>query len=427
MEDIHNLVFFLFAMWLYITRRRQALFERRLQAARRNTVEKMRRVWELMEEDTFPRRRRRRRQRMLHVLLKRRRRPSIWAVSRSNEWWDEVVPGFTRTEWVHHFRMSEETFLDMCGKLRPAMEKRDTNFRVCVPVKKRVAIALWKLATNSEYRSISHLFGVSKTTVCRCVREFCLAVCTLLVPQEIRFPDVDKLQEMAAGIEQSWGLPQCIGAIDGAHIPIIAPHEKHRDYINGRGWHSIILQGVVDRQGWFWSACAGMAGSLHDAQALRMSSLWQTAEEGRVFSTRTRNIAGVNAGYYILGDAGYPSKTWLLKPFPDDGQLTAEQQTYNETFRKARMMVTGAFSRLRGRWRCLTKRNDSDIEVVKSMVLTCCALHNLCERRGEEYRQEWDAVVAAPTPAVTPGQDGDEEEGEDVRGALMIFFNNLSL
>ncbi|KAJ7986834.1 hypothetical protein DPEC_G00332520 [Dallia pectoralis] len=39
------------------------------------------------------------------------------------------------------------------------MKRRDTSFRKCVPLKKRVAIALWKLATGTEYRTVGHLFG----------------------------------------------------------------------------------------------------------------------------------------------------------------------------------------------------------------------------------------------------------------------------
>ena len=40
---------------------------------------------------------------------------------------------------------------------------------------------------------------------------------------------------MAAYIENRWGLPQCIGAIDGSHIPIIAPREYHCAYFNRKG------------------------------------------------------------------------------------------------------------------------------------------------------------------------------------------------
>lgn len=136
--------------------------------------------------------------------------------------------------------MSEETLDFLCNKLRPAMEREDTTFRDCVPLKKRVAIALWKLVTGSEYR-IAHLFGVIITTVCRCVQEFCAAAEMLLVPEQIRFPDEGRFGEMVVHIENRWGLPHCVGAIDGSHIHIISPQNYHTDYFNHKGWHSIIL------------------------------------------------------------------------------------------------------------------------------------------------------------------------------------------
>ena len=104
-----------------------------------------------------------------------RRTPSVWTFNRATEWWDVIVPGFNTTQWVQNFRMSKETIIYLCNKLRPMMESQDTSFRVCVPLQKRLAIALWKLATGSEYRTVGHLFGVSTTTVCQCVQEFCAA------------------------------------------------------------------------------------------------------------------------------------------------------------------------------------------------------------------------------------------------------------
>uniref|UniRef100_UPI00358EB018 uncharacterized protein n=1 Tax=Myxine glutinosa TaxID=7769 RepID=UPI00358EB018 len=134
---------------------------------------------------------------IIHFLQTRRSAPSLWALDRATEWWEVVVPGFTDAQWLENFWMSEETFLYLCRKLRPAMERQDTNFRLCVPLNKRVAMALWKLATNSEYRSVSHLFGVGITTVWRCVREFCAAVEKVLVPELLRFPNQEKFEEMA--------------------------------------------------------------------------------------------------------------------------------------------------------------------------------------------------------------------------------------
>ncbi|XP_058478698.1 uncharacterized protein zgc:113227 [Solea solea] len=299
------------------------------------------------------------------------------------------------------------------------MERRDTAFRGCVPPEKRVAIALWKLATGSEYRTIGHLFGVSVSTVCRCVQDFCTAAETLLVPEQIRFPDEENFKEMAAYNEKRWGLPHCVGAIDGSHIPIIAPQDYHCDYFNRKGWHSIILQGVVDGKGLFWNVFSGLPESCHDARVLRLSALWELASRGNHFPAHTRNIGGVNTGYYILGDSAYPLLNWLLKPFHDTGRLTAEQQTFNKKVSRARVVVENAFGRLKERWRCLLKRNDCVIQLVKSMVVTCCALHNLCESYGETYNSEWDALTAVTVvePVVEVAQGA--EEGRDVREGLM--------
>ncbi|XP_042629302.1 protein ANTAGONIST OF LIKE HETEROCHROMATIN PROTEIN 1-like [Cyprinus carpio] len=259
MEPIEGMVFLILGMWMFLTSRRRNVFKMRLMAAKQITAKKNKRVWELLQrsEDDDITRFARRRTRMYHILQSRRHRPSVWTLNRASEWWGVIVPGFTNTQWLENFRMSEETFIYLCNKLRPAMERRDANFRVCVPLKKRVAIALWKLATGSEYRSVGHLFGASISTVCRCVQEFYQ----------------ERFKEMAAYIENRWGLPQCIGAIDGSHIPIIAPQDYHCDYFNRKGWHSIILQGVVDGKGLFWNVFTGLPGSLHDARVLRLSTL----------------------------------------------------------------------------------------------------------------------------------------------------------
>ncbi|KAL2102557.1 hypothetical protein ACEWY4_001725 [Coilia grayii] len=281
------------------------------------------------------------------------------------------------------------------------------------PLMKRVAIALWKLATGSEYRSVGHLFGVSITTVWRFVSEFVTAAETLLVPELIYLPG--KILEMASYIENRWGLPQCIGAIDGSHIPILAPQNYHCDFFNRKGWHSIILQGVVDGKGIFWNVFAGLPGSLHDARVLRLSTLWELASHGNLFPSHIRDIDGANVGYYILGDSAYPLQNWLLKPFPDTGRLTIEQQTYNKKISRTRVVVENSFGRLKGRWRCLLKRNDCDVNLVKPMVLTCCALH------GEEYDGEWDVATAAEPAG--PVSQSVEEEGRDVREALVRYLN----
>lgn len=146
-----------------------------------------------------------------YLLLNKHRRPTVRVFNQSSEWWDVNVPGFTHEQWLQNFRMSEQTFIYLCDKLRPALERQNTSFSQCVPLKKMVAIALWRLATGSKYRSVGHLFGVRITTVYRCVQEFCAAAETLLVPEKICFPDEERFRDMAISMENGgshsvWGL-----------------------------------------------------------------------------------------------------------------------------------------------------------------------------------------------------------------------------
>ena len=67
------------------------------------------------------------------------------------------------------------------------------------------------------------------------------------------------------------GFPQCVGSVDGTHIPIVSPRECPADYYNRKGWHSIILQGTVDHAGRFIDVYVGWPGRVHDARVFSNS------------------------------------------------------------------------------------------------------------------------------------------------------------
>ena len=70
-----------------------------------------------------------------------------------------------------------------------------------------------------------------------------------LLPEYIKIPNGAALTEDTEGFKVDHGFPQCIGTVDGTHILIISPQDCPADYYNRKGWHSIILQGVVDHKG----------------------------------------------------------------------------------------------------------------------------------------------------------------------------------
>lgn len=62
-----------------------------------------------------------------------------------------------------------------------------------------------------------------------------------------------------------------------------------------------------------------------------------------------------------LGDPDYPS-------YPDTGKLTEDQHYFNQRLSRAR---------------CLAKCLDVGIALVLTVIVTCCTLHNICEKHNE--------------------------------------------
>ena len=100
---------------------------------------------------------------------------TIWVKPRNHTFFDEAVREWSNEEWKSNFRVSRETFRVLCTKLKPSLKRRMV-VREPLSVEERVAITLWRLGTNMELRTLSHLFGVGISTTCIVVRDVCTAI-----------------------------------------------------------------------------------------------------------------------------------------------------------------------------------------------------------------------------------------------------------
>lgn len=96
---------------------------------------------------------------------------------------------------------------------------------------------------------------------------------------------------------------------------------------------------------------------------------------------------------HLIGDAAYPLKKWLMKGFTEHHEPTREEARYTYSLSSARMVVENAFVRLKGRWRCLTKRNEIELSAMPNVVAACCILHNVCEMQKDDFLPEWNPAL----------------------------------
>ena len=68
--------------------------------------------------------------------------------------------------------MTKPSFMKLVGMLKYRMEPQPTAVREPIALEQRVAMALYNLASNMEYRVTANQFGSHKSTVSGINREF---------------------------------------------------------------------------------------------------------------------------------------------------------------------------------------------------------------------------------------------------------------
>ncbi|KAL3650738.1 hypothetical protein CASFOL_007141 [Castilleja foliolosa] len=302
----------------------------------------------------------------------------LWVKNRSRDWWDHCnSPDFPEDEFKRAFRMGKDTFDLICNELSSVVAKENTMLRDAVPVRQRVAVCIWRLATGEPLRLVSKKFGLGISTCHKLVLEVCSAIRNVLMPKYLRWPEDEVVARIKDEFEAISGIPNVVGSMYTTHIPIIAPKISVAAYFNRRHTernqktsYSITVQGVVDPRGVFTDVCIGYPGSMSDDQVLEKSTLFQRAN------------AGFYQGVWIVGGSGYPLMDWVLVPYTQQ-HLTWTQHAFNEKVGDLRGIAKGSFARLKGRWGCLQKRTEVKLQDLPVVLGACCVLHNICEMRNE--------------------------------------------
>ena len=88
-----------------------------------------------------------------------------------------------RFDWL---RVSPATFQYLCTELSPYISSIK---RKAIEMERRLSLVLWFLAIGADFRTIAHLFGVSKSTVCLAIKKVCESLVKHLLPVYIQVPN----------------------------------------------------------------------------------------------------------------------------------------------------------------------------------------------------------------------------------------------
>ncbi|XP_042861107.1 putative nuclease HARBI1 [Penaeus japonicus] len=132
----------------------------------------------------------------------------------------------------------------------------------------------------------------------------------------------------------------------------------------------------------------GWPGSAHDARIFNESQLCQRLQGGHYRG-------------FLLGDNGYPCRSYLLTPFLSP--RSDKERNYNFSHIRTRNTIERAFGVLKRRFAVLSIPMRIALETSKKAIIACAVLHNIAVL----YRVPFDDFVAMvpDDPPLIPVQD----------------------
>ncbi|XP_053948833.1 uncharacterized protein LOC128857212 [Anastrepha ludens] len=350
----------------------------------------------------------------------------IWKIERNGTFWEHDVRGMDDAQFKEHFRLSKDAFRKVSAKVR-TIEKTDSNMRSCIPLHKRVAIALFALGAPVEYSAIARLFGVGRSTVGEIVVQFCSAVCDNLADCINSYPPHPaEVKRIVDGFSQL-GFPQCFGAIDGCHIEIEPNKEDAVDYCNSKGWYSVVLFASCDYNSKFTYIHIGSSGRNNDSYIFETSSLKKFHENANIFQQNIKHIEGVNVPVVLIGDSAFRLSRYLIKPFPYSPNQPVVEKYFNYRLSRCRRVVRNAFGQLKARFRKIGGKLQVAPKNVNTIIHACCILHNFLKAENDELPSTWmhDAAEVASAPyqpnhTTTAGEN--DKAATTIRNAIAQSF-----
>ena len=364
---------------------------------------------------------------------KRKRTSRFWVrPGRSSLWWDNILSGIViDEEWIENFRMCRKSFDELCNYLGPIISKKTTTLRAPISVEKQVAVTIYYLSDEGRMRKVANAFGIGRSTVSKIIRRVSQAISKYLGDEFIYLPNTkQKVEEMATNFYNAHGFPQCIGAVDGTHINIKKPIKNANDFMNRKGHFSLNCQAAADYKYCFFDVVIKWPGSVHDARIFANSSLNTRFRDENIPSLPKVIVEDeAPVPICILGDPAYPLLPFLMKEFSNGGS-NPDEQFFGFRLSSARMVIECAFGRLKGRFGCLRREMDINLDELPFVIHTCFILHNFCELRKEpinaqliERAKKYDTEFQPPTGHTGYTVNNNELGGKKVRKTFLKYFS----
>jgi len=108
-----------------------------------------------------------------------------------------------------------------------------------------LSVTLFYLGSLTSQREIAERFHISQGHMSVLVKDVVAFLCGI-ADSVIRWPSLAEMNDTDVAFQEMANFPGVLGAVDGCHIPILAPDHCQHDYIDRNHTHSVNLMAVCD-------------------------------------------------------------------------------------------------------------------------------------------------------------------------------------
>ncbi|XP_037520578.1 putative nuclease HARBI1 [Rhipicephalus sanguineus] len=193
------------------------------------------------------------------------------------------------------------------------LHPRDSERGHPVPPLLQLLIALRFYGAGTFQVVTGGLVNVSQASVSRINERMSRMIADTLFPQLVKLPNATEAAVVTDGFDAIAGSPGVSGCIDWTHVPMKRPGGEDAEvFRNRKRYFSINVQAITGPQLHFFDLAASWLGSAHDSKILDNSLARVQYERG--------TVPGI-----LLGDKGYPCRSYLLTPFSYRGTKGSPQ------------------------------------------------------------------------------------------------------
>ncbi|XP_068082895.1 putative nuclease HARBI1 [Anabrus simplex] len=185
-------------------------------------------------------------------------------------------------------------------------------------------------------------------------------------------------RHIAKDFEEKWNFPHALGAVDGKHVRIIPPANSGSFYFNYKGYHSLVLLGIVNANCEFTLVDFGVNGRISDGGVLEYTEFYRRLISNKLNVPKPATCEDLP--FVFIGDEAFSLRENFMKPFSQKN-LTEDRRVYNYFLSRTRRVVENAFGILSARFRIFHTAISLKPDNIDAVVMACCVLHNFLRRK----------------------------------------------